>query len=344
MQKVSAPFPIMSEPIRVLVTGAAGQIAYSLLYSIGNGSVFGKDQPIILVLLDITPMMGVLDGVLMELQDCALPLLKDVIATDKEEIAFKDLDVAILVGSMPRRDGMERKDLLKANVKIFKCQGAALDKYAKKSVKVIVVGNPANTNCLTASKSAPSIPKENFSCLTRLDHNRAKAQIALKLGVTSDDVKNVIIWGNHSSTQYPDVNHAKVKLHGKEVGVYEALKDDSWLKGEFITTVQQRGAAVIKARKLSSAMSAAKAICDHVRDIWFGTPEGEFVSMGIISDGNSYGIPDDLLYSFPVTIKDKTWKVVEGLPINDFSREKMDLTAKELAEEKETAFEFLASA
>uniref|UniRef100_A0A4X1WBE3 Malate dehydrogenase 1 n=2 Tax=Sus scrofa TaxID=9823 RepID=A0A4X1WBE3_PIG len=209
---------------------------------------------------------------------------------------------------------------------------------------VIVVGNPANTNCLTASKSAPSIPKENFSCLTRLDHNRAKAQIALKLGVTSDDVKNVIIWGNHSSTQYPDVNHAKVKLQAKEVGVYEAVKDDSWLKGEFITTVQQRGAAVIKARKLSSAMSAAKAICDHVRDIWFGTPEGEFVSMGIISDGNSYGVPDDLLYSFPVTIKDKTWKIVEGLPINDFSREKMDLTAKELAEEKETAFEFLSSA
>lgn len=239
---------------------------------------------------------------------------------------------------------MERKDLLRANVKIFKCQGAALDKYAKKSVKVIVVGNPANTNCLTAAKSAPSIPKENFSCLTRLDHNRAKAQIALKLGVTSDDVKNVIIWGNHSSTQYPDVNHAKVKLQGKEVGVYEALKNDSWLKGDFITTVQQRGAAVIKARKLSSAMSAAKAICDHVRDIWFGTPEGEFVSMGIISDGNSYGVPDDLLYSFPVTIKNKTWKIVEGLPINDFSREKMDLTAKELTEEKETAFEFLSSA
>ncbi|KAF6104735.1 malate dehydrogenase 1 [Phyllostomus discolor] len=205
----------MPEPIRVLVTGAAGQIAYSLLYSIGNGSVFGKDQPIILVLLDITPMMGVLDGVLMELQDCALPLLKDVIATDKEEVAFKDLDIAVLVGSMPRRDGMERKDLLKANVNIFKTQGAALEKYAKKSVKVIVVGNPANTNCLTASKSAPSIPKENFSCLTRLDHNRAKAQIAIKLGVTSDDVKNVIIWGNHSSTQYPDVNHAKVKLQGK---------------------------------------------------------------------------------------------------------------------------------
>ncbi|XP_006863031.1 PREDICTED: malate dehydrogenase, cytoplasmic-like isoform X2 [Chrysochloris asiatica] len=245
---------------------------------------------------------------------------------------------------MPRREGMERKDLLKANVKIFKSQGAALDKYAKKSVKVIVVGNPANTNCLTAIKSAPSIPKENFSCLTRLDHNRAMAQIALKLGVTAKDVKNVIIWGNHSSTQYPDVNHAKVKYQGKEVAVYEALKNDSWLKGEFISTVQQRGAAVIKARKLSSAMSAAKAIGDHIRDIWFGTPEGEFVSMGVISDGNSYGVPEDLLYSFPVVIKNKTWKIVAGLPVNDFSREKMDLTAKELTEEKETAFEFLTSA
>ncbi|XP_017939907.2 LOW QUALITY PROTEIN: malate dehydrogenase, cytoplasmic [Manacus vitellinus] len=332
------------EPVRVLVTGAAGQIAYSLLYSIAKGDVFGKDQPLILVLLDITPMMTVLEGVVMELQDCALPLLREVIPTDKEEVAFKDLDIAILVGSMPRREGMERKDLLKANVKIFKSQGAALDKYAKKSVKVVVVGNPANTNCLIASKSAPSIPKENFSCLTRLDHNRAKSQIALKLGVTANDVKNVIIWGNHSSTQYPDVNHAKVNVKGKEVGVYEAIKDDSWLKGDFILTVQQRGAAVIKARKLSSAMSAAKAICDHVRDIWFGTPAGEFVSMGVISDGNSYGVPEDLLYSFPVVIKDKAWKFVEGLPINDFSREKMDLTAKELAEEKETAVEFLSSA
>ncbi|NXC14531.1 MDHC protein, partial [Corythaeola cristata] len=328
------------EPIRVLVTGAAGQIAYSLLYSIAKGDnrlhppctkTFLSLQPLVLVLLDITPMMTVLEGVVMELQDFFLPLLRD-------------LDIAILVGSMPRREGMERKDLLKANVKIFKSQGAALDKYAKKSVKVVVVGNPANTNCLIASKSAPSIPKENFSCLTRLDHNRAKSQIALKLGVTANDVKNVIIWGNHSSTQYPDVNHAKVNVKGKEVGVYEAIKDDSWLKGDFILTVQQRGAAVIKARKLSSAMSAAKAICDHVRDIWFGTPAGEFVSMGVISDGNSYGVPEDLLYSFPVVIKDKTWKFVEGLPINDFSREKMDLTAKELTEEKETAVEFLSSA
>uniref|UniRef100_A0A8D0BNF1 Malate dehydrogenase n=1 Tax=Salvator merianae TaxID=96440 RepID=A0A8D0BNF1_SALMN len=334
----------MTTEIRVLVTGAAGQIAYSLLYGIARGDVFGKDQPLTLVLLDITPMMTVLDGVLMELQDCALPLLREVIATDKEDVAFKDLDVAILVGSMPRKEGMERKDLLKANVKIFKSQGAALDKYAKKTVKVIVVGNPANTNCLIASKSAPSIPKENFSCLTRLDHNRAKAQIALRLGVTAKDVKNCIIWGNHSSTQYPDVNHATVNLQGKDVGVYEAVKNDDWLKGSFITTVQQRGAAVIKARKLSSAMSAAKAICDHVRDLWFGTPEGEFVSMGVISDGNCYGVPEGLIYSFPVAIKDKTWKLVEGLPVNDFSREKMDLTAKELTEEKETAVEFLSSA
>ncbi|XP_029449525.1 malate dehydrogenase, cytoplasmic [Rhinatrema bivittatum] len=334
----------MAEPIRVLVTGAAGQIAYSLLYSIAKGDVFGKDQCLILLLLDITPMMTVLEGVVMELQDCALPLLKEIIATDKEDVAFKDLDVAILVGSMPRREGMERKDLLRANVKIFKSQGAALDKYSKKSVKVVVVGNPANTNCLTALKSAPSIPKENFSCLTRLDHNRAKAQIALRLNVASDDVKNVIIWGNHSSTQYPDANHATVKLHGKEIGVYEAVKNDTWLKGDFITTVQQRGAAVIKARKLSSAMSAAKAICDHVRDIWFGTPEGEFVSMGVISNGNSYEIAEDLLYSFPVCIKNKTWKIVDGLVINNFSREKMDLTAKELSEEKETALEFLSAA
>ncbi|KAM4041893.1 malate dehydrogenase, cytoplasmic [Anomaloglossus baeobatrachus] len=334
----------MPETIRVLVTGAAGQIAYALLYNIAKGDVFGKDQPLALVLLDITPMMGVLDGVVMELQDCALPLLKEVIATDKEEVAFKDLDVAVLVGSMPRREGMERKDLLKANVKIFKSQGAALDKYAKKTVKVIVVGNPANTNCLTALKSAPSIPKENFSCLTRLDHNRAKAQIAIRLNVTSDDVKNVIIWGNHSSTQYPDVSHAVVKLQGKDVSVSDAVKDDSWLKGCFISTVQQRGAAVIAARKLSSAMSAAKAICDHVRDIWFGTPEGEFVSMGVISDGNAYGVPNELLYSFPVTIKDKTWKIVQALKIDDFSREKMDATAKELHEEKDMAFDFLSIA
>ncbi|XP_012693478.1 malate dehydrogenase 1Aa, NAD (soluble) isoform X2 [Clupea harengus] len=332
----------MAEPIRVLVTGAAGQIAYSLLYSIAKGDVFGKDQPIILVLLDIPPMLPVLEGVVMELQDCALPLLREVIPTDKVEVGFKDLDAAILVGSMPRKEGMERKDLLKANVAIFKTQGTALEKYAKKTVKVLVVGNPANTNCLIASKSAPSIPKENFSCLTRLDHNRARSQVAMRVGVSTDNVKNVIIWGNHSSTQYPDVHHCKVDLHGKEVAAYDAIKDDGWLKGDFISTVQLRGAAVIKARKLSSAMSAAKAICDHMRDIWFGTPEGEWVSMGIYAGGNSYGIPEDLMYSFPVMIKNKTWKVVDGLSINDFSRGKMEATATELVDERDTAVAFLS--
>uniref|UniRef100_A0A672GT36 Malate dehydrogenase n=1 Tax=Salarias fasciatus TaxID=181472 RepID=A0A672GT36_SALFA len=329
-------------PVKVLVTGAAGQIAYSLLFSIAKGDVFGKDQPIILVLLDIPPMMTVLDGVVMELQDCALPLLKEVIPTDKEEVAFKDLDVAILVGSMPRRDGMERKDLLKANVAIFKSQGAALDKYAKKTVKVLVVGNPANTNCLIAAKSAPSIPKENFSCLTRLDHNRARSQVAMRCGVPASHVKNVIIWGNHSSTQYPDVHHCKVNMSGSELACFDAVKDDKWLTGEFISTVQQRGAAVIKARKLSSAMSAAKAICDHMRDIWSGTAEGEFISMGVYSTGNSYGVAEDLIYSFPVEIKNKTWKIVDGLTINKFSQEKMDATAAELIEERDTAVSYLA--
>uniref|UniRef100_A0A672GT42 Malate dehydrogenase n=1 Tax=Salarias fasciatus TaxID=181472 RepID=A0A672GT42_SALFA len=313
-----------------------------MLFSIAKGDVFGKDQPIILVLLDIPPMMTVLDGVVMELQDCALPLLKEVIPTDKEEVAFKDLDVAILVGSMPRRDGMERKDLLKANVAIFKSQGAALDKYAKKTVKVLVVGNPANTNCLIAAKSAPSIPKENFSCLTRLDHNRARSQVAMRCGVPASHVKNVIIWGNHSSTQYPDVHHCKVNMSGSELACFDAVKDDKWLTGEFISTVQQRGAAVIKARKLSSAMSAAKAICDHMRDIWSGTAEGEFISMGVYSTGNSYGVAEDLIYSFPVEIKNKTWKIVDGLTINKFSQEKMDATAAELIEERDTAVSYLA--
>merc|ERR1711931_247924 len=248
----------MAEPIRVLVTGAAGQIAYSLLYSIAKGDVFGHEQPIILVLLDIPPMVPVLDGVVMELQDCALPLLREVIPTSDVEVGFKDLDAAILVGSMPRREGMERKDLLKANVAIFKTQGAALEKYAKKTCKVLVVGNPANTNCLIASRCAPSIPKENFSCLTKLDQNRAVSQVAMRLGVKSTEVKRVTIWGNHSSTQYPDVSHASVSMGGQEVSVVEAIKDDNWIQGDFLKLIQTRGAAIIKARKLSSAMSAAK--------------------------------------------------------------------------------------
>uniref|UniRef100_A0A8C9WNI7 Malate dehydrogenase n=1 Tax=Scleropages formosus TaxID=113540 RepID=A0A8C9WNI7_SCLFO len=324
------------DPIRVLVTGAAGQIAYSLLYSIAKGDVFGKDQPIILLLLDISPMLPVLDGVVMELQDCALPLLKEVVPTDKEEVAFKDLDAAILVGSMPRKEGMERKDLLKANVSIFKSQGAALDKYAKKTVKVLVVGNPANTNCLIAAKSAPSIPKENFSCLTRLDHNRAASQVAMRVGVPTDNVKNVIIWGNHSSTQYPDVHHAKVTVSGTEMDVFDAVKDDEWLKGDFISTVQQRGGAVIKARKLSSAMSAAKAICDHMRDIWFGTPE-------VGTTPPPCGVPRESHTFSSILLQDKAWKIVTGLQINDFSREKMDATATELVEERDTAVSFLGA-
>ncbi|KAI5102686.1 malate dehydrogenase 1Ab, peroxisomal isoform mdh1x [Silurus meridionalis] len=333
-----------SDPIRVLVTGAAGQIAYSLLYGIAKGDVFGKDQEKCQVLNDVAASQIARRGNLL-LRCTAFHgavIRGEVIPTDKVEVAFKDLDAAILVGSMPRKEGMERKDLLKANVAIFKSQGAALDKYAKKTVKVLVVGNPANTNCLIAAKSAPSIPKENFSCLTRLDHNRASSQVAMRCGVSANSVKNVIIWGNHSSTQYPDVHHCLVNVGGKEVPAFDAVKDDNWLKGDFISAVQQRGAAVIKARKLSSAMSAAKAICDHMRDIWTGTSEGRFVSMGVYSTGNPYGVPDDLIYSFPVEIKDKSWKIVDGLTINDFSRAKMDATAAELVEERDTAISFLS--
>jgi len=284
-------------------------------------------------LLDITPMMGVLQGVVMEIEDTSLPLVKGVVATDNEETAFKDVDVALFVGAMPRKEGMERKDLLNANVKIFKSQGTAMDKFAKKTVKVLVVGNPANTNCLILAHYAPSIPRENFTCLTRLDHNRATAQIALKLKVSPSAVKNVIIWGNHSSTQFPDARSATVTVNGKAKPVYEAVKDDNWLKNDFVSTVQKRGAAVIAARKLSSAMSAAKAICDHMRDWWTGTKDGEWVSMGLISDG-SYKIEKDLVFSYPVQIKNGKISIVQDLKVDDWSREMLDKTEKELAEEK----------
>jgi malate dehydrogenase len=321
----------MSEPIRVVVTGAAGQIAYSLLYMIANGDVFGKDQKLALLLLDITPMMGVLQGVVMELADCAFPLLTDVIATDDPAVGFKDVSVAFLVGAMPRREGMERKDLLSANVKIFKVQGEALNNYAKKDVKVLVVGNPANTNALICSHYAPSIPKENFTAMTRLDQNRARAQIAQKLKTDISNVQNLIIWGNHSATQFPDVANGTV--NGKPAA--DQL-DTAYIQGEFVTTVQKRGAAVIAARKLSSAMSAAKAAADHVRDWWVGTKSGSFVSMGVISDG-SYGVPKDIIFSFPVEVQNKKWKIVQGLKVDDFARSKFDITAKELLEEKEEA-------
>lgn len=324
----------MSEVLKVCVTGAAGQIAYSLLYSLAKGDVFGPDQKIDLVLLDIETMMGVLDGIVMELVDCAMPLLVGVKNSANAAEAFKDVSVAILVGAMPRREGMERKDLLKANVRIFKSQGEALDKVAKKDCKVIVVGNPANTNALICKKYAPSLKAKNFTCLTRLDHNRAMAQIGQKLGVNSQEVKNVIIWGNHSSTQFPDVSHATVG--GKPVR--EAVNDDAWLKSKFIETVQTRGAAVIKARKLSSAMSAAKAICDHLRSWWFGTKGDEWVSMGVYSDG-SYNTDKDLIYSFPCQIINKEWKIVQGLQLDDFAKEKMAITQKELKEERDSAME-----
>ncbi|XP_023239171.1 malate dehydrogenase, cytoplasmic-like [Centruroides sculpturatus] len=324
------------EPLRVLVTGAAGQIAYSLLHSIAKGDVFGKDQRIILHLLDIPPMMGVLEGVVMELIDCAFPLVVDIVATTDEAKAFDNIESAFLVGSMPRREGMERKDLLAANVKIFKSQGMALDKYAKKTVKVLVVGNPANTNAFICSKYAPSIPKENFSAMTRLDQNRAQAQIASRLKISPNEVSNVIIWGNHSSTQFPDASHAEANVGGKKTKVIDVI-EESYLKGDFISVVQKRGAAVIAARKLSSAMSAAKAAGDHMRDWWHGTPQGKYVSMAVYSDG-SYGVPADVMFSFPVEIgSDRNWKIVQGLSINDFAREKLTLTGEELVAEKTDA-------
>ncbi|KAL6052193.1 Malate dehydrogenase, cytoplasmic [Balamuthia mandrillaris] len=330
-------------PARVCITGAAGQIAYSLIFMIAKGEMLGPDQPVILHLLDIPPMMEGLKGVVMEIEDCALPLVHGVVATSDPAEAFKEVDYAILVGAMPRKEGMERKDLLKANCGIFKVQGKALNDFAKKSVKVLVVGNPANTNCLIAATSAPDLPREAFSCLTRLDHNRAKAQIATKLSVNISQVHNVIIWGNHSKTQYPDVNHGFVTDHptpGDKTPIRASVADDEYLQGTFISTVQDRGAAVIAARKLSSAASAAKAIVDHMRDWALGTPEGEIVSMGVISDG-SYDIPEGLVYSFPVTCQRGSYSIVKELAIDPFSREKMELTLKELVEERDTALSFL---
>jgi len=322
----------MAEPIRVVITGAAGQIGYSLIYMVGSGYVFGPNQPVILQLLDIAPAMGVLGGVCMEIDDCALPLVKQVIPTDDPEVAFKDADAAFMVGAMPRREGMERKDLLAANVKIFKVQGECLDKFAKKSVKVMVVGNPANTNAIICSHYAPSIPKENFTAMTRLDQNRAAAQLANKAGTDVANVKNVIIWGNHSSTQFPDAAHATI--NGKMAA--DVIKDADWFKTTFLPTVQKRGAAVIAARKLSSAMSAAKAASDHMKSIWCGTPQGEFVSMGVFSDG-SYGTPVGVMFSFPVTIVNQKWSIVQGLKMDDFAKEKLTATGKELCEEREEA-------
>jgi malate dehydrogenase len=291
-------------------------------------------------MLDLSFAEAALGGVVMELQDCAFPLVNSLTATCDQTAAFTDIDVAVLVGAFPRRPGMERKDMLEKNAEIFQAQGKLLDTVAKKTVKVLVVGNPANTNALIASTCAPSIPKENFSALTRLDQNRATSQIAMKSGVTANKVEKVTIWGNHSATQYPDAWQATVEKDGKSVSASTAVNDDAWLKGDFITTVQKRGAAVLEARKLSSAMSAAKAIGDHLRD-WICGSNGRWVSMAVNSTGNTYSIPEGLIYSFPVTCEAGKWTPVTGLTISDFSREKLTATANELAEEKQFALEFL---
>lgn len=304
---------------------------------IAKGDVFGKDQPLILHLLDVPPMMGVLEGVVMELADCALPLLRQVVPTADPAVAFNEVSAAFLVGAMPRKQGMERKDLLSANVQIFKVQGEALNTYAKKDVKVLVVGNPANTNALVCSKYAPSIPRENFTAMTRLDQNRAQAQIAHKLDVPVGNVSNLIIWGNHSSTQFPDATQAIVYDGTTMERAANLISDDKWLRSEFVEIVQKRGASVINARKMSSAMSAAKAAGDHMKDWFFGTQPDKFVSMGVISDG-SYDVPKDIIFSFPVKIKNKKWEIVQGLRIDDFSRKMLDATGQELLEEREEAF------
>ncbi len=319
----------MNKPVRVAVTGAAGQISYSLLFRIAAGDMLGKDQPIILQLLEIPPAMGKLQGTVMELNDCAFPLLTEIIASDDPTVAFKEVDYALLVGSRPRGPGMERKDLLEANGAIFTVQGKALNDHASKNVKVIVVGNPANTNALIAMNNAPDLKPEQFTAMTRLDHNRAVSQIAEKTNAQVRDIKNMIIWGNHSSTQVPDLHHATVA--GKPAS---DLVDSSWESESFIPTVQKRGAAIIDARGASSAASAASAAIDHMRDWVNGSNEGEWVSMAIPSKGH-YGVAKDIIYSFPVTIKDGVIKVVEGLDCNDSTKERMKATEKELLEEKE---------
>ena len=323
----------MEAPVRVAVTGAAGQIGYSLLFRIASGQMLGLDQPVQLQLLDITPAMDALRGVVMELEDCAFPLLDGVVQTDDPNEAFAGANFALLVGARPRSKGMERKDLLEANGAIFTVQGKALNDSAADDIRVLVVGNPANTNCLIAMNNAPDIPNERFTAMTRLDHNRAMAQLASKTGTTVNDIKKMTIWGNHSATQYPDVFHTEVS--GKSGG---DLVDQDWLEKDFIPTVQQRGAAIIEARGLSSAASAANAAIDHVHDWVLGTDDGDWVSMAIPSDG-SYGVAEGLISSFPVTCRDGRYEVVQGLDLNDFSRQRVDLSVGELSEERDTVVE-----
>jgi len=317
-------------PVRVAVTGAAGQIGYSLLFRIASGQMLGEDQPVILQLLDITPAMDALKGVAMELEDCAFPLLSDIVRTDDPSEAFGDVSYALLVGARPRSKGMERKDLLEANGGIFKPQGKALSDNAASDVKILVVGNPANTNALIAMNNAPNIPNERFTAMTRLDHNRAIAQVAAKTGTTVSDITKMTIWGNHSATQYPDLFHAEVK--GQNAAAL--VNDQAWLESDFIPTVQQRGAAIIEARGLSSAASAANAAIDHMRTWALGSAKGDWVSMAIPSDG-SYGVAEGIISSFPVTCANGKYEIVQGLDIDDFSRGRIDASVAELVEERD---------
>jgi len=326
----------MKTPVRVTVTGAAGQIGYSLMFRIASGEMLGKDQPVILQLLEITPALDALKGVIMELEDCAFPLVQEMIPTDDPNVAFKDADYALLVGSRPRAKGMERKELIEANAAIFSVQGKALSDHASRSVKILVVGNPANTNSLIAQRNAPGLDPRQFTAMTRLDHNRAEAQLAAKTGEHVTAVSNLCIWGNHSATQYPDLHRATVN----GMAALE-LVDTQWYENDFIPTVQQRGAAIIEARGASSAASAANAAIDHMRS-WALGSNGDVVSMAVYSDG-SYGVEKGLIYSFPVVCADGDWEIVQGLEINDFSQQRMDATEAELCEERDMVAHLLPS-
>ncbi len=318
----------MNSPVRVAITGAAGQIGYQLCFRIAAGDMLGPDQPVILQLLEIAPALGALEGVVMELRDAAFPLLMDVVATDNAETAFQDTDYALLVGARPRGPGMERKDLISANGKIFGPQGAAMNKVASRDIKVLVVGNPANTNALIARAAAPDLDPRNFTAMTRLDHNRSMAKLADKTGIHSSNITNMLVWGNHSSTQYPDIRFAKID--GKSAA---DLVDQGWYRDTFIPDVQHRGAAIIKARGASSAASAASAAIDHIRSWALGTPEGDWVSMSVPADG-SYGIESGVIYSYPCVCENGDYRIVQGLEIDEFSRERMDATEAELLEER----------
>ncbi len=318
----------MSKPMRVAITGAAGQIGYALAFRVASGAMLGPDQPLSLHLLEIPPAMGALEGVVMELRDSAFPLLHDVVTSDQPEEAFDGVDVALLIGARPRGPGMERKDLLQANAAIFSVQGKALDAKASRDVRVLVVGNPANTNALIASKNAPSLDRRQFTAMTRLDHNRALSQLAAQTGRHVTDIRQMTIWGNHSSTQYPDLSHCLVG--GKPA---RGMVEQSWTEETFIPTVQKRGAAIIKARGASSAASAASAVVDHIHDWVHGTPEDDWVSMAIPSDG-SYGVKDGVVFSYPVRCKGGQYEIVQGLDVDAFSQERIDATEAELFEER----------